>query len=74
MTHVTLIVGFPRSGYTYLPLQLAPPDTTVVDDIVSTDELPDSGDIIITDVNFCDNNIYHKASRPLSRPLVVLEW
>lgn len=66
MTHLTLIVGLPGSGKTTLAHQLATPDTTVVDDIVSLDELPDSGDIIITDVNYCDSSILEKAIEVLT--------
>lgn len=61
MTNIILIVGLPGSGKTHLASQLATPSTAVVDDIVSTNDLPDNDVIIITDVNFCDSEIYQRA-------------
>ena len=62
MSRITLIVGLPGSGKTFLANLLSTFSTVVVDDITSTDQLPDTcDDLIITDVNFCDGNILNKA-------------
>lgn len=59
---ITLIVGLPGSGKTFLANQLSTPSTVIIDDIISIDQLPeDCGDLIITDVNFCDSTILEKA-------------
>ena len=60
---IVLIVGLPGSGKTYLANFLADmcEYMSVVDDITSLDQLPESGDIAITDVNFCDSKILEKA-------------
>jgi len=61
MTHIFLIIGLPGSGKTHLANRLKNTCGLIIDDIVSLDQLPDDGNIIITDVNLCDNGIYHKA-------------
>ena len=47
---ITLIVGLPGSGKTHLANKLKVKRTTVVDDITSLEQLPDSPqELIITD-------------------------
>ena len=59
---ITLIVGLPGSGKTYLANKLALERTTVIDDITSCEQLPESPkELIITDVNFCDAKILETA-------------
>ena len=64
-TFIALIVGLPGSGKTFLANQLSTPSAVIVDDIKDMNQLPDSGDIIITDVNFCDSNVLEKAKAEL---------
>jgi len=55
---IILIVGLPGSGKTYLANQLNKnKEYIVVDDITSISQLPQKGNIIICDVNFCDDRI-----------------
>lgn len=56
---ITLIIGLPGSGKTYLANQMT---GVVIDDITSLDQLPNIVDkLIVTDVNFCDASILEKA-------------
>ncbi len=60
---IILVVGLPGSGKTHLAHSLVDKHEhmSIVDDITTLDQLPESGDIVITDVNFCDGNILEKA-------------
>ena len=60
---ITLIIGLPGSGKTWLANELAEPTTAIIDDITSLDQLPDDAEeLIITDVNFCDSTILNQAT------------
>lgn len=62
---ITLIIGLPGSGKTFLANELS---GIIVDDITSIDQLPDSANkLIITDVNFCDANIIERAEEMLRK-------
>lgn len=67
MPKITLIVGLPGSGKTFLANLLSTFSTVIIDDIKSAKELPGfCDDLIITDVNFCDGNILNRALAMLS--------
>ena len=58
---ITLIVGMPGSGKTYLAYRLDD-NAIVIDDIRSQNELPPPCEhLVITDVNFCDQTIRDKS-------------
>ena len=60
---ITLIIGLPGSGKTYLANNLS---GIIIDDITSIDQLPnDANELIITDVNFCDVKILERAEEML---------
>lgn len=62
---ITLIIGLPGSGKTMLGNRLSKErGVPFIDDITDLDQLP-SGDCIIADVNFCDNEILREAMRIL---------
>lgn len=53
MDFITLIVGLPGSGKTYLANQMKQEGEELIDDIKSVDQLPESGSMIITDPHLC---------------------
>jgi len=55
---IILIIGLPASGKTYYANTLGIP---VIDDITSLDQLPNTGDFVITDPYFCNSIILNKA-------------
>lgn len=71
---ITLIIGLPGSGKTYLANELSTSQSVVVDDITSIDQLPiDVNELIITDVNFCDDQILRRATKMLCDLYVDVE-
>jgi len=70
--NVFLIIGLPGSGKTHLANLLAENEESVnivVDDITNLNQLPNKNEcdnLLITDVNFCDENIRKKAIKKLN--------
>ena len=67
---ITLIIGLPGSGKSFLAKRLGQEEgTIVVDDIAAMEQLPDHANkLIVTDVNFCDDSILQQAQHKNSHP------
>lgn len=65
MSRITLIIGLPGSGKTYLASKMT---GYIIDDIKSITQLINtSQDIVISDVNFCDDKILQKSISMLGK-------
>lgn len=58
MPSITLIIGLPGSGKTYLANTMS---GYIIDDIKSIDQLINTDNIIIADVNFCNDRTLQSA-------------
>lgn len=63
---VYLIIGLPGSGKTHYANENFK-NIPIIDDITSIDQLPTVKELVIIDVNFCDNNILKYAREVLSK-------